>query len=167
MADVKGSSGNKTSGVALSQLPLQQLEYLRGQIEEEVKMLTESVSRLKGAQQKFYDSMDNVGKLRVNKEGSEILIPMTSSMYVPGKTENLKNVVVEIGTGYYAEKTLQEADDYFKRKIDFITKQVEKIQPIHAEKQAFMQAITETMNAKIQQQLSTSKLTEQTASMKT
>ena len=25
-------------------------------------------------------------------------------MYVPGTTENLKNVVVEIGTGYYAEK---------------------------------------------------------------
>ena len=38
MADVKAASSpvvaNKTSGVALSQLPLQQLEYLKNQIED-------------------------------------------------------------------------------------------------------------------------------------
>eukprot|EP00112_Aurelia_sp_Birch-Aquarium-sp1_P003208 Seg1358.2 transcript_id=Seg1358.2/GoldUCD/mRNA.D3Y31 product="Prefoldin subunit 5" protein_id=Seg1358.2/GoldUCD/D3Y31 len=158
---------NKTSGVALSQLPLQQLEYLKTQIEDELKMLTESVSRLKGAQQKFAESADNVEKLETNKAGQEILVPMTSSMYVRGKIEHLKTVNVEIGTGYYAEKSLQDAKNYFKRKIDFIVKQIEKIQPLLMEKQTLGQAIVETMNAKIQQQMSSSKVTEQLATMKT
>lgn len=33
-----------------------------------------------------------------------ILIPLTSSLYVPGKLTDLENVVVDVGTGYYVQK---------------------------------------------------------------
>lgn len=36
-------------------------------------------------------------------------------------------------------QTLKEAKDYFKRKIEFIAKQIEKIQPLVMEKQSLAQ----------------------------
>eukprot|EP00794_Sanderia_malayensis_P003225 gene3225-3703_t len=161
------TSQSAPSSVSLQQLPLQQLEHLKSQIEDELKMLTESISRLKGAQQKFTDSMENLSMIDSKQEGKEVLIPMTSSMYVPGLLKDLKTVNVEIGTGYYAEKSVKDAKDYFKRKIEFIGKQVERIHPILAEKQSIGQAIVETMNAKIQQQMNSTKVTEKIGAMKT
>lgn len=38
---------------------------------------------------------------RVDKS---ILVPLTSSLYVPGKLCDLENVIVDVGTGYYVQK---------------------------------------------------------------
>lgn len=32
------------------------------------------------------------------------LIPLTSSLYVPGKLADCENVIVDVGTGYFVEK---------------------------------------------------------------
>lgn len=36
--------------------------------------------------------------------GREILIPLTSSLYVPGRLTDVENVVIDVGTGYYVKK---------------------------------------------------------------
>ena len=36
----------------------------------------------------------------IYQEGKEILVPLTSSMYVPGRLSDVENVMVDIGTGY-------------------------------------------------------------------
>jgi Prefoldin subunit len=33
-----------------------------------------------------------------------ILVPLTSSLYVPGKLRDVENVVIDVGTGYYVQK---------------------------------------------------------------
>lgn len=33
-----------------------------------------------------------------------MLVPLTSSLYVPGELSNLDEVIVDIGTGYYVSK---------------------------------------------------------------
>uniref|UniRef100_A0A8D0FU67 Prefoldin subunit 5 n=1 Tax=Strix occidentalis caurina TaxID=311401 RepID=A0A8D0FU67_STROC len=48
-------------------------------------------------------------------------------------------------------QTADDARDFFKRKIDFLTKQMEKIQPALQEKHAMKQAVVEMMSQKIQQ----------------
>ncbi|XP_004414136.1 PREDICTED: prefoldin subunit 5-like isoform X2 [Odobenus rosmarus divergens] len=73
------------------------------------------------------------------------------SMYVPGKLHDVEHVLIDVGTGYYVEKTAEDAKDFFKRKIDFLTKQMEKIQPALQEKHAMKQAVMEMMSQKIQQ----------------
>ena len=35
--------------------------------------------------------------------GRSILVPLTSSLYVPGTLKNAGKVLVDIGTGYYIE----------------------------------------------------------------
>lgn len=33
-----------------------------------------------------------------------ILVPLTTSLYVPGKLADTENVIVDVGTGFYVEK---------------------------------------------------------------
>jgi len=36
--------------------------------------------------------------------GKPILVPLTTSLYVPGKLADIENVIVDVGTGFYVEK---------------------------------------------------------------
>lgn len=33
-----------------------------------------------------------------------VLVPLTGSLYVPGKLCDVENVMVDVGTGYYVQK---------------------------------------------------------------
>ena len=72
-------------------------------------------------------------------------------MYVPGKPHDVEHVLSDVGTGHCVEKTAEDAKDFFKRKIDFLTKQMEKIQPALQEQHAMKQPVMEMMSQKIQQ----------------
>lgn len=37
-------------------------------------------------------------------EGKDMLVPLTSSLYVPGKVVDCDKFMVDVGTGYYVEK---------------------------------------------------------------
>merc|ERR1712150_238531 len=96
--------------------------------------------------------------LSPENKGNELLVPMTSSMYVAGVLdESLDKVLVDVGTGYFVEKTVSEASKYFSRKIEFITKQMEKIQPSLLEKQGIRGAVMEAYAAKASAQMSAQK----------
>lgn len=36
--------------------------------------------------------------------GKEILVPLTTSLYVPGTLADKNKVIVDVGTGFYVEK---------------------------------------------------------------
>lgn len=36
--------------------------------------------------------------------GKPLLVPLTTSLYVPGTLAGTENVIVDVGTGYYVEK---------------------------------------------------------------
>ena len=67
-------------------------------------------------------------------EGKEVLVPLTGSMYVPGVLAQPQKVVVDIGTGYYIEKDSSAAQEYFNRKVKFVTENMERVQAIGNEK---------------------------------
>ncbi|XP_006629474.1 prefoldin subunit 5 [Lepisosteus oculatus] len=137
--------------VNLAELTLPQLEGLKGQLEQEVEFLTSSIGQLKVVQTKYVEAKDCLNVLNKANEGKELLVPLTSSMYVPGTLHDVEHVLVDVGTGYYVEKNVGNTKEFFKRKIDFLTKQIEKIQPALQEKHAMKQAVIEVMSVKIQQ----------------
>ncbi|XP_057700847.1 prefoldin subunit 5 [Corythoichthys intestinalis] len=137
--------------INLSDLTLPQLEGLKSQLDQEIEFLTSSISQLKVVQAKFADAKDNLNSLNKSNQGKELLVPLTSSMYVPGTLNDVEHVLVDVGTGYYVEKNVADSKAFFKRKLDFLTKQIEKIQPALQEKHAMKQAVIEVMNMKIQQ----------------
>ncbi|XP_010211370.1 PREDICTED: prefoldin subunit 5, partial [Tinamus guttatus] len=107
----------------------------------EVEFLSSSIAQLKVVQTKYVEAKDCLAVLHKSNEGKDLLVPLTSSMYVPGKLLDVERVLLDVGTGYYVEKTADDARDFFKRKIDFLTKQMEKIQPALQEKHAMKQAV--------------------------
>ncbi|KAG2468141.1 PFD5 protein, partial [Polypterus senegalus] len=141
--------------VNVADLSLPQLEGLKGQLDQETEFLTSSISQLKVVQTKYVEAKECVNVLNKENEASFLFeflyMAHLPKMYVPGVLNDVEHVLVDIGTGYYVEKNVEESKDFFKRKIDFLTKQIEKIQPALQEKHAMKQAVVEVMNMKIQQ----------------
>ncbi|XP_054641215.1 uncharacterized protein LOC129186716 isoform X1 [Dunckerocampus dactyliophorus] len=125
--------------VNLTDLSLPQLEGLKSQLDQEIEFLTSSIGQLKVVQTKYVEAKDSLNALNQNNQGKQLLVPLTSSMYVPGTLNDVEHVLVDVGTGYYVEKNVSDSKAFFKRKIDFLTKQIEKIQPALQEKHAMKQ----------------------------
>ena len=82
-------------------------------------------------------------------EDSTILVPLTGSMYVPGKISNKDKFLVEIGTGYYVEMDTKKAADFFERKVKFLDSQIVKYIQIVQERAIIREGIIQ--KAKSQQ----------------
>lgn len=44
-------------------------------------------------------------------------MPLTSSLYVTGTLADVKTVLVDVGTGFYVEKSTDDAKEFYDRKI--------------------------------------------------
>uniref|UniRef100_A0A8C4Q9W3 Prefoldin subunit 5 n=1 Tax=Eptatretus burgeri TaxID=7764 RepID=A0A8C4Q9W3_EPTBU len=110
--------------VPISQLALPQLEALKSQVEQEVDFFSASMQQLKIAQSKLKVSKESLKIMNKDIADKEILVPLTSSMYVPGQLSNVNHVIVDIGTGYYVQK----------RKVEYIGEQKDKVLPMLQEK---------------------------------
>jgi prefoldin alpha subunit len=75
-----------------------------------------------------------LNKLTPENKDKEILVPLTGSMYVPGILSDPDKVIVDVGTGYYVEKDIASAKEYFVKKVKYVTEQMEKVQSIGNEK---------------------------------
>ncbi|KAK3858078.1 hypothetical protein Pcinc_035700, partial [Petrolisthes cinctipes] len=94
-------------------------------------------------------------------KGKELLVPLTSCMYVPGSIADAEKLLIDVGTGYYVERDVNGAKDYFKRKVKFVTEQMEKIQKIASEKSKLREVVMDMMEIKLDQQLAVIKQQQQ------
>lgn len=139
--------------VDLKKLPLPALQQLNQQLEGELQHLQESITNFKSAQNRFSESLNVVSKPSQTDEGKEVLVPLTGSVYVPGKLTNPQKVLIDVGTGYYLEKSQGDAKDFFERKVKMMTSNMTKIQAVAQEKSKVVSVVNEVMREKIQQQL--------------
>lgn len=113
-------------------------------------LFQDSLNTLKIAKTKYAASKEALEQFKSNWNDKVTLVPLTGSMYVPGTFENVENFLIDIGTGYYVEMDLIKAKDYFKRRVEFVTEQMEKIEKLGIEKSRVRDAIQEVMQIKIQ-----------------
>ena len=52
-----------------------------------------------------------------SEPNNALLIPLNASLYVPGNLYDKNKVVVELGTGYFAEKSFEDATALIERKV--------------------------------------------------
>ncbi|KAJ2581236.1 subunit of tubulin prefoldin, partial [Coemansia sp. RSA 1804] len=65
---------------------------------------------------------------------------------------NIESVVVDVGTGYYVEKSTKDASGYYDGKIDYVQENAKKIQETVEQKQASYRGLLEIMQFKLTQQ---------------
>lgn len=87
-----------------------QLRALQTRLTSELEHLTSSHTKLRAAQTKFQDCVRSIneGVIGSKEKGTdgkdEILVPLTSSLYVKGSLADREKVLVDVGTGFYVEK---------------------------------------------------------------
>jgi prefoldin alpha subunit len=67
------------------QLSIEQLSALKNQHEDEIKELQAQLDTLANAKAKFQGSKETLVELTTTKESNMLYLPLTSSLYVPGK----------------------------------------------------------------------------------
>uniref|UniRef100_A0A336N3Q3 CSON010724 protein n=1 Tax=Culicoides sonorensis TaxID=179676 RepID=A0A336N3Q3_CULSO len=153
MASNSGKPQGEYQQIDLMKLNLAQLNQLKNQLNQELMLFNDSLTTLKVAKSKYAGSKEALEQFKPNWNDNVTLVPLTGSMYVPGKFKDINNVLIEIGTGYYVEMGLDSGKDYFKRRVEFVTEQMDKIEKLGLEKSRIRDAIQEVMQIKVQQQI--------------
>ena len=149
MAATVGQSGQE---ININSLNVQQLKTLHDQLGQEIELLGNSMTALKQAQSKYSESKNALTAITPDNVGTNMMVPLTGSLYVPGQLADGDKVLVDIGTGYYAEKSVKDADEFFKRKVEYLKQQMEKVQPTLQNKYESRQVIGELLNVRMQAQ---------------
>ena len=126
-----------------------QLKMLKEQTEEEVSILSNSYAQLRQASDKFSLSKRRLDNLSDKFKGREILVPLTSSLYVPATMEYTDKVMVELGASYFMEATIPKAGEYCDRKVGQIKENLEQISAIINKKKQLLDSVIVTLQEKI------------------
>ncbi|CAH8445360.1 unnamed protein product [Heterobilharzia americana] len=89
--------------VNITELSIPQLQELARQLEQKMQFISASIQQLKSLQTQFISSKNCLSELTPERQSSDILVPLTSTLCVPGRLSDTSHVLVDIGTGYYVE----------------------------------------------------------------
>ncbi|KIK65184.1 hypothetical protein GYMLUDRAFT_39568 [Collybiopsis luxurians FD-317 M1] len=142
----------ESQSISLSDLDLTQLGEIKKQFEEELNHLTNSFAQLKQAQAKFKACIDNVAEIKPENSGKTILVPLTNSLYIPGKLSNPDYVLVDVGTGYFVQKTRPQATKHYQEKVTFIQANLDTLEDTIQKKRDNMNAVVNVIQLKLQEQ---------------
>jgi prefoldin alpha subunit len=83
-----------------------------------------------------------------------LLVPLTSSLYVPGKLASTSHVLVDVGTGFYVEKTTDDALTFYNGKVDELAGNIKELENVVNGKANNLRMIEEVLRQKmlVQQQ---------------
>ncbi|PWW76324.1 Prefoldin alpha subunit [Tuber magnatum] len=133
--------------VDLSTLSVDNLAAVKKQLDDELEHLTTSFAKLRQAQNKFKECIATVKTgLRPHKA---ILVPLTSSLYVPGTLSDTENVLVDVGTGYYVEKSAADAEEFYTGKVKALTENLGELEKIVAQKSQSVQVVENILRQKV------------------
>ncbi|KAI9433150.1 Prefoldin-domain-containing protein [Lactarius indigo] len=136
--------------INVADLELPQLAEVKKQLEEELSHLTNSFAQLKQAQAKFHSCIESAKEVKPENKDKTILVPLTGSLYVPGKLRDVENVMIDVGTGYYVQKTRGQAVKHYERKIEFIKTNLDTLQETIQKKQDNMNYLVNVIQSKLQ-----------------
>lgn len=137
--------------VDISTLPVAQLSQVKRQLDEEVQHLTQSYSSLRAAQLKFKDCIETIKNGISTKDDTtkELLVPLTTSLYVPGTLADSENVLVDVGTGFYIEKSVQDATTFYQGKVTDLGKNIKDLEGIVEGKANSLRVVEEVLRQKM------------------
>ena len=114
-------------------LNVEQLSYLKGSHEQEIGEISSNWQTLKTAQSKLLNSRSCLNIVGA-KDSREIMVPLTESLYVPGTIVDSNKVLMDIGTGYFVEKSVPKAQELVDRKLKMVSTNADHLQSVYHQK---------------------------------
>ncbi|KAJ5689881.1 hypothetical protein N7462_004273 [Penicillium macrosclerotiorum] len=154
-AGSSGSGGAPPGTVNLASLSLPQLRSLQTRLTSELEHLTSSHAKLRAAQSKFRDCVNSIndGVVGSQKKGTngcdELLVPLTSSLYVKGRLTDREKVLVDVGTGFYVEKTTEKAIAFYNDKVKGLDDNLQELEKIVQGKSSQLRIVEEVLRQKM------------------
>ncbi|KAA6383637.1 MAG: putative prefoldin subunit 5 [Streblomastix strix] len=149
MAEAQARAQQERKAELIAQLSIEQLDMMKQQVQEEVEQLNELMRQLRIANNKFVDSKIALNTITPQTEGQTIMIPVTSSLYVPGHLKDNTHALIDIGSNFIVRKSVEEAKEFFTRKIAFIHSQIAAMEKILSQKASDFQQLDETRREKL------------------
>jgi prefoldin alpha subunit len=148
----RGIRHPNSSTVDLAQLPIPQLRELKSQLDAELTHLSTSFQSLRTAQSKFRDCINSLTSAFPSSTPTSsppLLVPLTSSLYVPGKLTDHEHVLVDVGTGFFVEKGIAEAKDFYERKVKDLGESLKDLEGVVEGKARNVRLVEEVMRVKV------------------
>ena len=130
--------------VPIEKLSIEQLNYVGQQIEKEIKNYSQYYSSLRAVNNKYLDNKEYIKQLKEYKD-KEILVPMTSSLYIPGKCSDVKKLTVEIGANFFVETTVEKAEKFCDRKLENLKINMDNIDKLIQEKNDQLNVVNQNL----------------------
>jgi len=130
---------------------IEELNNLKQQEEAHLEVVMSHFKTMRISAAKLLASKNALNTIKQSHEGSEIMIPLTESLYVPGKMKDIEKVTVELGTGFYVEKENQKAVDFLERKWKLVEENSKQIMKAINETKKNLEQIHICINGKLAQ----------------
>ena len=130
-------------------MSLEELNQLKQQEEGRLQALVARFQQLRAAAARLSASMSAVSEITPASEGKEVMVPLTESVYVPGKIREPNKMLVEIGTGFYVEKTSKETTAFLDRKLKLVDVNSENITKALQATRQNLESLNMTMQGKL------------------
>lgn len=130
------------------------------QIEGEIEQLKQNMAQLQNGVKRYHTSGRAIEALKDETGGKEMLVPLTNSLYVPGILGDTDTILLDIGTGYFVEKSPEDGVDYCKRKVNMVRENMEKLLEFIQQKQNQAAQVNQVFNAKVMQMQEQQKIAE-------
>eukprot|EP00593_Proboscia_inermis_P005181 CAMPEP_0171306650 /NCGR_PEP_ID=MMETSP0816-20121228/16677_1 /TAXON_ID=420281 /ORGANISM="Proboscia inermis, Strain CCAP1064/1" /LENGTH=167 /DNA_ID=CAMNT_0011788371 /DNA_START=36 /DNA_END=539 /DNA_ORIENTATION=- len=141
-------------GLDLDSLSLDQLSQVKQQEEQRLKALTDQYGQLRAGNARFHSAKDALENLKASDHSSstkEIMVPLTESLYVPGKIKDSNKIMVDLGTGFYVEKSSKDACSFLDRKMKLVEANSSNVLQVIQGTKMNMQNIQISMQGKMMQ----------------
>ncbi|KIW98157.1 uncharacterized protein Z519_01741 [Cladophialophora bantiana CBS 173.52] len=154
--------------VDINTLSVQQLSTLQARLSQELEHLSTSYQRLRAAQSRFKDCIRSIRDGVQGRSGeTPLLIPLTMSLYVPGTLAAPKPstssssssssqtpskspmVMVDVGTGFFVEKTPPDATKFYQGKVEDLTKNLQDIEKVVGGKTESLKVVEDALRRKM------------------
>ncbi|KIY01290.1 uncharacterized protein Z520_02842 [Fonsecaea multimorphosa CBS 102226] len=159
--------------VDITTLSVQQLSALQARLSQELEHLSTSYQRLLAAQSRFRDCIRSIQDGVQGRSGeTPLLIPLTTSLYVPGtlaapkpsspfsssstttdspsqSSEKAPTVMVDVGTGFFVEKTPADATKFYQGKVDELAKNLQDIEKVVGGKSESLRIVEDALRRKM------------------
>ncbi|MCJ1243697.1 subunit of tubulin prefoldin [Trapelia coarctata] len=148
MAEPKGQT------VDLASLSAPQLSSVKKRLDDELEHLTTSFQKLRAAQNKFRECLTSI-KSGVSQgvAGKPLLVPLTTSLYVPGTLADTDNVIVDTkGSGadfLGAGQTTKDAAIFYNAKIEDLGWNLKDLEAIVQGKSNNLRVVEDVLRQKV------------------
>ncbi|KAL6568817.1 Prefoldin subunit 5 [Orobanche minor] len=138
-----------SSRMEIEKMSIEQLRGLKEQADLEVNLFQDSLNNIRTATARLELASAALQDLSLRPQGTKMLVPLTASLYVPGMLDDAEKVLVDVGTGYFIEKTMTEGKDYCERKVSLLKSNYDQLLEVATKKKSIADEAGAVLQAKL------------------